>query len=480
MRYFRLIVFLNSVTAAGGLRNCTALLLTLILYLNSTIVNASEPGKENQARGGLPTLSLAPGMFKFIGDIGYSKANEPLLGKSGFQIELQFKIKAGFSVSGILLSGQLEGDERNRIGALNFRTTLVAEGLMFRYEFINRKQSSQVLVPYLSAGIEYIFFKTYSDLFDANGIQYHYWSDGSIRNLAQTDTGSGSAIRLFRDHTFETNIRDANPDGLGKYHQSSWAIPVGAGVRFVISPRVSMQLGSVLHLANTDLLDGISDKGSGQRKGDPSNDKFLFTSAAFRYDFSVAGSGHGGRRKKLRKADLSGVDFNALLTEDADKDGIPDVKDDSSATPSSIQVDASGKPIDKDNDGIPDYRDLELNSAPDAVVTVDGVTITEEMIEEKFIRDSLAAIPALVEYIQSYDRLTERNPLFEKAQLEKLNASKPQRARVPELYRRLDTDENEYISPKEISMAIDEYLSGKSAYSIPEFYNLIDFFFLQK
>jgi hypothetical protein len=453
-------------------------LLTLILYLFSLPSYSEEPESKTRPGSGLPEFSVAPGVFKFIGDIGYNKANEPLLGKSGFQVELQFRIRSGLSVSGMFLSGQLEGDDRTRAGALNFRTTLFAEGIMFRYDFINRKQASQVLIPYLNAGIEYVFFKTYSDLLDANGNEYHYWTDGSIRNLAQSDTGADNAVRLFRDHDFETNVRDANPDGLGKYRQSSWAIPIGAGVRFVISPRVSMQLGSVLHLVNSDLLDGMSEKGNGQRKGNPSDDKFLFTSAAFRYDFSVAGS--EGRRKKLRKAELSGVDFNALVMEDADKDGIPDVKDDSSATPSSILVDASGKPFDKDNDGIPDYRDLELNSAPDAVVTVDGVTITEEMIEEKFIRDSLSAIPALVEYIQSYDRLTERNPAFEKTQLEKLNASKPFRAKVPEIYRRLDTDANEYISPREISIAIDEYLSGKSNYSIPEFYNLIDIFFLQK
>ncbi len=100
--------------------------------------------------------------------------------------------------------------------------------------------------------------------------------------------------------------------------------------------------------------------------------------------------------------------------------------------------------------------------------------------EEKFQKDSLAALPALVEYIQSYDRLLQRNPGFEDEQVAKINRSNPSRNKIPPLYLPLDLDGNDYISPKEISYAIDAYMAGKSSYSIPEFYNLIDFFFLQK
>ncbi len=71
-------------------------------------------------------------------------------------------------------------------------------------------------------------------------------------------------------------------------------------------------------------------------------------------------------------------------------------------------MDVSGKPVDTDHDGILDYRDKEPNSGRDAVVTEEGITITQQMVEEKFRRDSLEALPAVREYLQSFDRLTQR------------------------------------------------------------------------
>ncbi len=456
-------------------------LLSICLFLLiSPLTQGQEQEDRNTFRSKLPVVSIAPGVFHFLGDIGYSHPNEPFLGKTGFQIELQQQSKSRLSISAILLSGQVIGDEQNRNRALNFRSSIVAEGIMLRFDFINRKKTDQTLIPYLTAGVEYVFFHTFADLKDAEGNPYHYWDDGSIRNVGQSDTAAHRAVKLRRDYLYETDIRDANLDGFGKYSQGTWAFPLGAGVRFVISPKISLHLSTVWHLISSDLIDGITDKSEGLRKGNSRNDNIIFSSVALRYDLAAWTTNKSKNGYRPNKNDLRDVDFKALANEDADSDGIPDIKDDSSATPASKEVDANGKPIDKDNDGIPDYRDLELNSAQNAVVSVDGITITEEMIEAKFQKDSLAALPALVEYIQSYDRLLQRNPGFEKQEVQRLHSENPLRNKIPALYQRLDSDSNEYISPTEISTAIDEYMAGKSTYSIPEFYDLIDFFFLQK
>lgn len=461
----------NSKIAFKNLTGILAVFFILFFGMPDTI-----HAQEGSLRSNLPVISVAPGVFNFLGDIGYSGPNEPILGKKGFQIEVQHHSKTRLSFAAILLSGQVFGEEQDRTKALNFKASIVAEGIMVRYDFINRKRSDQILIPYVTAGVEYMFFHTFADLKDAEGNTYNYWSDGSVRSLPQNDTAAYRAIRLHRDYSYETDMRDANLDGFGKYNQATFAFPVGAGVRFVISPRVSLHLSSVLHLINSDMIDGISEKSVGNRKGNSKNDNLIFSSASLRFDLASQSASSSRSDKKA----LRDIDFKALAMEDADMDGIPDIEDDSSATPSSNQVDSRGRPLDKDDDGIPDYRDLELNSAPNAVVTVDGVTITEEMIEEKFQKDSLAALPALVEYIQSYDRLIQRKPELEKAEMERLDEMRSQRSKIPALYQRLDSDGNEYISPKEISIAIDEYMAGKSTYSIPEFYNLIDFFFLQK
>ena len=135
----------------------------------------------------------------------------------------------------------------------------------------------------------------------------------------------------------------------------------------------------------------------------------------------------------MRKEDVKNIDFNALLSEDADGDGVPDVQDDSAASPEVARknVDVSGKPVDTDYDGIPDYRDKEPNGGRDAVVTEEGITITTNGG-----RNSVAThwkhCPAVREYLQSFDRLTQR----------KAAAGQPpqpqDRTFIPSQYLRLD------------------------------------------
>jgi hypothetical protein len=427
------------------------------------------------AQSNLPVISIVEGVLNFNGDVGYGHLNEPLTARTGFQIELQKHTEKRLSYSVFLLSGKIFGEERTPERALNFTSSILTEGIMLRYDFISNKKQ-QVLIPFITAGVEYAIFHPKADLKDRFGNTYHYWNDGSIKNIEQGDSSSSRVVQLFRDHVYETDLRDANIDGFGKFKLNSWGFPVGAGVRFRISNRCSMHFSSVCHILTTDHVDGITAEGNGYRKGNDRNDLFFYTSASFRFDIGAA---RETPKKKKRGGDYSNVDFTALGNEDADGDGIPDIRDDSSGTPSHNKVDGSGKPFDKDDDGIPDYRDLELNSAKDAVVTEEGVTITEAMIEEKFRQDSLSALPAVVEYLKSYDRLIERNPDAAK-KYEVAESSGAVKTRIPNAYIPIDTDMNGVITPKEISLAIDDYLAKKSVYTVQQFFDLIDFFFSQR
>lgn len=446
----------------------TGLLISLHLQAQDAAPADQKPGLF------FPAISIGTGMMKFNGDIGFKKVSQPLLSRTAMNLEVQLLERSGYSFHAFLLSGQLFGENNELNRMLNFNTSLLAQGVLFRYEFHSRKREDQVLFPFVAAGIEMLNFTTKSDLKDANGRPYHYWSDGSIRDKAQTDSSASDAIRLFRDYKYETDLRDANLDGQGKYKQRTVAIPVGIGVRFRISENSSLLISSTMHLSQTDHLDGISSNGVGNRKGDNKNDKFVYSSVSFRYSFGVE------RESKRAAGDYRDVDFRALELEDSDGDGIPDMRDDSSMTPHQQRVDASGKPLDRDNDGIPDYRDLEPNSPKNALVNEDGVTITEAMIEEKFRKDSLAALPAVMEIVRSYDRLNKQNPDLGADDPWSPTKNKAGQAPIPVLYRPLDVDDNGVITPREISDAIDVYMAGKSAYSVQEFFDLIDFFFQQR
>lgn len=442
------------------------LALLFLAYTSS----AQENSESNSSRFRLPIVSVAQGVMNFSGDVGYNKFNQPLLARSGFQVEIEYPTASRFAFGLSFLSGRVYGEEKTIYRAINFKSTILAGGLVFRYDFISRNKPDQILIPFLTAGVEYLTFTPKADLLDKNGNQYNYWSDGTIRNMSQDAPASDQAVKIYRDYTYETDLRDANLDGFGKFSNSTWGVPVGAGVRLKVSERLSMHFSSVVHLTGSDFIDGVTSDGKGIRKGNEKNDKVIFTSVSIRFALS-------------HKTDDSykNVDFNALVNEDADGDGIPDLVDDSSGTPRNNAVSINGKPYDADNDGIPDYRDQEPNSATDAVVNEQGVTITEEMIEEKFRKDSLAALPAVIEYLKSYDKLTQRNPDVEKRWIEKnsANNSKKGANRIPPIYSAIDTDNNQIITPKEISRAIDDYLAKKSTYTISEFFDLIDFFFSQ-
>ncbi|HRH65080.1 MAG TPA: hypothetical protein PLU53_02160 [Bacteroidia bacterium] len=464
------------------MKNQIAFVLTVFFAFNLSLLSTaqSESDSTEDKISRLPVLSIGQGVLNFIGDIGYSRLNQPFTARSGFQLEIQQHTKSRFSIAAFILSGRIFGEEKSLLRTLNFRSSMVAEGLLLRFDFSSSHNPRQVLIPYLTAGIEYVFFHAKADMKDANGTTYHYWNDGSIRDIDENDTGAYRAVKIHRDYTYETDLRDANADGFGKYRQGSWAFPVGAGARFKISSRCSMHFSSVLHLINSDLVEAVTSESAGTRQGNNRDDRVLYSSVSFRYDLSAPRDVQKKNKVKIRKEDVEHIDFNQLANEDADHDGIPDVRDDSSATPQNNKVRDNGKPLDTDEDGIPDYRDKEPNSAKDAVVNTDGMTITEEMIEQKFREDSLAALPALIEYIQSYDRLTQRNPNIEKRDAARPNGLPADISIIPSLYRRLDRDLNGIISPKEISIAIDEYIEGRSQYTVPEFYNLIDFFFSQR
>ena len=73
-----------------------------------------------------------------------------------------------------------------------------------------------------------------ADMKDKNGNTYYYWSDGSIRNMAESSPNSGQSIMLQRDYKYETDLREMNIDGLGKYSETTMGIPLTLGFDFII------------------------------------------------------------------------------------------------------------------------------------------------------------------------------------------------------------------------------------------------------
>jgi hypothetical protein len=165
------------------------------------------------------------------------------------------------------------------------------------------------------------------------------------------------------------------------------------------------------------------------------------------------------RTEELLFAELD--DFDYMMFDDDDGDGVLNGSDDCPETPAGVEVDTMGCPLDLDLDGVPDYLDLE-DSRPGAMVDSVGV----EMDEDELIRllATREAVP--------------RNQLH----LYFSPADQQQRMSLSDLdekYHVLDTDSDGYLSFAELLISIDEFFDYQSFMNTDEVYMIINFFFAQ-
>lgn len=325
-----------------------------------------------------PKLSMGIGMFTFYGDVAnYNHGFHPTVSRLGYDLRLINPLTDYLDMSFYVLFGQMSASERTLTRNVNFTTNITTGGVTFNYNFANLLNNpNRVIDPYISVGIESFEFLSKTDEHDENGNTYYYWSDGTIRNMAQNAPNASNATEIYRDYIPDTDIRKQNLDGFGNYKETSWAIPVEVGANLHLGNRVQFRIGSCMHFAFTDYVDGITANSVGNRKGDSRNDKFLYTHVALSYDLIYS------KPKNTFEDDINDgydIDYLASDTVDSDKDLVGDLKDLCANTPEDARpVDENGCPIDSDKDGVPDYIDEEINSPEGANVKPNGVAYTDE------------------------------------------------------------------------------------------------------
>ncbi len=316
-----------------------------------------------------PSVTLNAGMLSFYGDMYDKHFTTPSVSKIAYQLEVGHRITDFLDVNLFFLYGKLEANERfaanNR--NLNFQSQITSGGINLEYNFGNFLKKDRIASPFITLGFEAFQFVSKTDLLDKNGDMYYYWTDGSIRNLAQNDANAVNAKIIQRDYKYETDIRSLNADGFGNYPNTSFAVPVGGGFVFNLNDNIKFKMGAVMHYTFTDYIDGITSKSVGNRAGNSKNDNYMMTSFAVRYTF---GRDDAAEYKY----------FRALAKADEDGDGVPDFKDDCLGTPKGVSVNANGCPLDGDNDYVPNYRDDEPESKKDAFVDTRGVTLSDSLL----------------------------------------------------------------------------------------------------
>ena len=320
-----------------------------------------------------PKISFGAGMLSFHGDLYAKHYQAPWTGRIGYDLNISQRLTKSLQLNFNVLFGKLGANEWINGRQENFQSEIRSGGINVMYDFGNFIPDQYAIRPWISVGINSLEFLSKTDLYDKYGNQYYYWSDGSIKNIDESAPTASLAVNLNRDYVYETDIRERNKDGFGKYQEQAWAFPVGAGALMKVTDRIDFKLGFQYYFTTTDYIDGITNNSIGTRTGNKQKDNFVYTSFALQYDLI---------QKKKRSLDtLLDNYFNdslLVINDDNDEDGVKDWDDKCHGTPKGISVDKNGCPLDDDKDGIANHEDDELESPQGVEVDANGVTISDE------------------------------------------------------------------------------------------------------
>jgi len=395
--------------------------------LSLVIITCFMAGKVSIAqtdneRNYLPAIYGGIGVLGFDGNVGkVQKLGIYSSSRFGYNFGIEEILGGGFGIGVDYLGGQLAKSERSTTANGNFQSTIMNIGLNLTYHFDNNNilDESAPIAPYVSVGFSYLSFNSFSDMIAADGEQYYYWSDGSVRNIAQTDVIAMGSQIIPMDHKYETDLHAlaSAKEGLN-YSQNTFAIPLGLGIAFKMTPEFSMDLKATYYLTMTHYIDYIS--GSGISTS--SNDAFLYTNVSLHYNFGYNGSGTG--KENPEKAAKPAEDDSYYSSAKSAKN--PPAK--TPATPAkSTTTSATSKPASSSN-------------------TTQKTTIAKSPV------------------------------VFNNAS----NNTAKSTNNIPEELRIADTNNDGKISTQEINGAIDALFNGDSRYSVPLINKLIDYFFEQK
>ncbi len=273
------------------------------------------------------SISLGAGLMRYYGELPLT-ANDKIIPslKPAYTLRIKKRFKNSLGVA----LGATHGEMHLYTGIndpYNFKSQITQGDLSVVYHLddgniINRGAN---ISPYISAGVGYFTFDPKADLYDANGMLYHFWSDGTIRDMEETEANELTASLLERDRKYESDIVDSV-----SYDESGIAIPIEAGVTLKLGNLVYATLFYRYNFTNVDHLEGYSI--------DSKNDAYSYAGATLTYNFGAKTS------TKRDWENYGDIDFKKFETEDTDGDGVPDFDDWCQETEGGTEVDSHGCP----------------------------------------------------------------------------------------------------------------------------------------
>ncbi|MEQ8623909.1 MAG: DUF6089 family protein [Vicingaceae bacterium] len=366
-----------------------ALFSIILLFSFSFLSFAQKENNEANSKAYAPTIGLGIGTIGFYGDLNDKNYGSPLNSNIGYSLYLIQPVTDFLNVRFSFMTGKVREEERSLARNLNFETQITSGSILAEYNFSHFLPAKRKITPFVTTGFEVLEFNPKSDLLSADGEPYNYWTDGTIRDVPESSVNADQSTIIYRDYSYESDIRTSGFNNSNSYAERSFAIPVGIGVTMHLNDQFDFRVESVFHFAFTDYIDGISPSTSseilGDKKANDNDDKYYYNGISLSYNFQNVD--RADPFEKTREQSTEKIDFLAYgNTEDFDGDGIIDLIDDCPGSPKDVAVDSVGCPVDTDGDGIPDYKDEEINSKYPEFANDKGVSLTDEMIYESYMR----------------------------------------------------------------------------------------------
>lgn len=456
-------------------------LATVLLFTNAILLQAQEDEFERLLHEEVeninpvykPVVGFGVGLLNYFGDIK-NNYYSPTIGTLGYKINLSTYIdnKHVFKADFFFMGGKINGNERsfsNPMDNFNFETSIYNFGFDINYDFDHLyKKKDRRIHPFISIGFSTMLFNSKTDssgtywdpdLKEEISSKYYYWTDGTIRNMSETAPDIDISRIMKRDFTYETPLRKYDW-GLGNYPEYAFVIPFSFGIDMMLSDRLMIRIGNSFCYTFSDVIDHVSSKNTSTtgKIGKKGNDMFNYTYVTFHLDlFSSA---------KTLKIDrlFRDMEFDPMLFGDEDNDGFLDGWDECPGTPLGVTTDSSGCPVDSDNDGYYDYLDKEPFSTPGAYVDKNGVELTEDDVIALLDKSMAVGRNEIDRYIRQPESYTRRS------------AGDIQ---IPEKFKSIDTDQDNYISYDEMLHEIDRFFNFESSLTADDIYELNSFFFSQ-
>ena len=376
--------------------------------INADVVDSTRITKEPTVLMLRPWVGLGVGNLAFFGDIQKVKAESPVINRISYELYLSQDLTKAFNLGLYFMTGRINVSGVDTRKYFNLDSKINLGGAHLTYNFHHLLWPYRYIEPYVTVGFEGFEYLSKTDSKDKYGNTYYYWEDGSIRNVDEQSPEYYKAQIIQRDGIYETDLRTANLDGLGKYKEFAFAIPVGGGITLKLHEKLKFNFGTTFHLATTDLVDNLSKAGTGIRQGKKGSDKMMMTSVSLHYNLT--------RKKEL--AIMEEDDYmNFLIADgdgDYDTDGVLDFVDSAALTPIGVKVTKYGVPFDNDRDGIENFRDEELYSKQAAIVHTDGIELTDSLMQAFYdlYMDSLGKFNNNVEVLSDIKASTDGGNYF--------------------------------------------------------------------